>query len=75
MNTDLSGLTPQQAYALGDLNGDSRNDIYDFPIFRQAYDNAHGLGAFNAAVARIPEPSSLALQLLAATCLALKRSR
>ena len=31
---DMTGLTPAQAYAMGDLNGDFRNDHADFLIFK-----------------------------------------
>ncbi|HEX6962665.1 MAG TPA: dockerin type I domain-containing protein, partial [Lacipirellula sp.] len=67
-NADLTGLTPTQALALGDLNGDFHNDELDFGIFKSAFDQANGDGAF-AALLRVPEPSAAAL--LSATGVAL----
>jgi hypothetical protein len=59
--TDLSALTPAQDYQSGDLNGDGENNIFDFGIFKNAYDAANGLGAFEAMLATVPEPSCLVL--------------
>ncbi len=55
---DLTGLTHAQAYARGDLNGDFRNDHADFVLFKDAYDNAHGSGAFDAMLSIVPEPTA-----------------
>jgi hypothetical protein len=66
MYTNLSGLSADEAYAQGDLNGDFKNDAYDFAIFRQAYDETHGAGAFTAAIAALPEPRTLPLIIAAA---------
>jgi hypothetical protein len=72
LHSNLSGLTEQQAYARGDLNGDFQNDFRDFSLFRTAYNEAGGAGAFEAALANIPEPPASALLaiaiLLAAEC-------
>jgi hypothetical protein len=58
LDTDLSGLTPDQAYAKGDLNGDGLNDFKDFVLFRSAYNMAHGAGSFEALGASVPEPNT-----------------
>ena len=67
--TNFAGLSPLQAYAKGDLDGDFDHDLGDFIAFRVAYSNAHGAGAFAALLAGVPEPSSAALVLFAATLL------
>ncbi len=60
-NTDLSGLTPDQQFLMGDLDSDADNDFNDFLIFEAAYDHANGAGAFQALV---PEPAACGLLLL-----------
>jgi hypothetical protein len=57
MHTNLAGLTPAQAYAQGDLNGDFQNNFADFVIFQQAYDLWNGAGTLAAALA-VPEPNT-----------------
>ena len=61
---DLNTISTDVSYLLGDMDADLDNDIYDFGLFRDAYEAYHGPGAFNAMVARVPEPS--AIMLLAA---------
>ena len=71
---DLSALSPAQAYQMGDLDGDLDNDIYDFALFREAYELANPApGAFDEMVAAysVPEPTSLIL--LAAAGLLIRR--
>ena len=58
--TNLSGKTYAQAYAMGDLNGDFRNDHADFVLFKSAYESAHGVGSFALLAAQVPEPSTTA---------------
>jgi endonuclease/exonuclease/phosphatase family metal-dependent hydrolase len=58
---DMTGLSHAQAYAMGDLNGDFRNDHADFVVFKDAYDTAHGAGAFAAMLTAVPEPSAALL--------------
>jgi endonuclease/exonuclease/phosphatase family metal-dependent hydrolase len=58
---NLLGLTPAQAYEMGDLNGDFKNNHADFVIFKNAYDDMNGDGAFLAMLQRVPEPASLLL--------------
>ena len=56
-NTNLSGLSPQEAYLLGDLDSDGEHTISDVVLFRELYDSANGIGAF-ASAQQVPEPSS-----------------
>ena len=61
---DMTGLTPEEALAFGDLDGDLDNDLDDFTIFRQAYELVYPQqGAFGEMVAgaTVPEPGTLAL--------------
>ncbi len=66
IHANLQGLSEQQAYLLGDLDGDGDNDIYDFDLFRKTYELYHPEpGAFAAmliATAQndVPEPGALA---------------
>jgi hypothetical protein len=64
LHADLSGLTPEQAYMEGDLNGDLVNDFRDFVLFRGAYDMAHGAGSLAALAVALPEPAGLGLLAL-----------
>ena len=60
--TDLSSLNIPYAYRVGDLDGDLDNDIFDYALFRQAFELQNPTpGAFEAMVASVPEPGSLAL--------------
>ena len=63
---NLTGLTHAQAYAMGDLNGDFRNDHADFVLFKEAYDAAHGAAHLLAMVSAVPEPASSVLVALIA---------
>jgi glucose/arabinose dehydrogenase len=77
-NADLSGLTPAQAMALGDLNGDLVNDRFDFALFKTAYEDANGASSFNG-LFQVPEPGSmvglLVATLMIAVCRAEARTR
>ena len=67
---NLTGLTPAQAYAKGDLNGDFRNDHADFVIFKDAYETSNGAGSFATMLASVPEPTAALLAILASiSCL------
>jgi len=74
---DLSGLTWQQSYVRGDLDGDGDNDIYDFAKFRGAYELYYPEpGAFEAMVAAsVPEPGTILLLAVGAATVAMWRWR
>jgi len=55
---DMTGLTSIEALALGDLNGDFRNNHADFVLFKEAFNATHGAGAFAAMLAAVPEPAT-----------------
>jgi hypothetical protein len=64
--TDLSGMSPIDAYTSGDLDGDGVNSVLDFGIFKNAYNSGNGAGAFERMLSGVPEPSSAALALIGA---------
>lgn len=66
MFVDLGGMPLEEAYRLGDLNGDSWNNEFDFGLFKGAFDAAHGAGAFDNMLARVPEPATWTLAVLGA---------
>ena len=60
--TDLSGLTVQQSYRRGDLNGDHANNQADFIAFKTAFEEFNGgAGSFAAMLGSVPEPSTIVL--------------
>jgi len=61
LGTDLSGMTVAQAYADGDLNGDLVNNHGDFKEFKSLFEASNPLQSFEAMVASVPEPTSVAL--------------
>jgi hypothetical protein len=64
-SADMTGLTATQAFALGDLNGDFRNNHADYLIFKLAFEAAHGEAAFTALSAEVPEPSTILFAIFA----------
>jgi hypothetical protein len=60
-NQTLSG-TPQQVYALGDMNVDLQVNYIDFGLFKTSYEEIHGAGSF-AALGEVPEPTMWAASL------------
>jgi hypothetical protein len=64
LHADLSGLSAQEAFRNGDLNGDFQNNFNDFNLFKNAYDQWNGAGAFAAALTAVPEPSTFGLLLV-----------
>jgi hypothetical protein len=72
---DLSALSKAEAYQMGDLDGDGMNSVLDFGLFIDAFEANNGGGSFAAMLAayNVPEPSSLALALLAVFGLATTR--
>jgi hypothetical protein len=73
-HADLTGLTPNAAYALGDLNHDFLNNSTDFSLFKNAYEEHHGAGAF-ADLLTAPEPSACLLATAASCGLMARRRR
>jgi hypothetical protein len=65
-HTDLSALSFAQAYAMGDLTADKANNHADFALFKDLYDAANGVGAFEAMAASVPEPTAIFIALAAA---------
>jgi hypothetical protein len=59
--TNLSGLSPAQSYAHGDLDGDGDNDRADFLLFKSDFDAVNGAGSLDAALVGVPEPSSISV--------------
>ena len=59
----MTGLTIQQSYAIGDLNGDLDNDFDDFITFKSSYEFFNGAGSFSQLVVAVPEPGSSVLFL------------
>lgn len=65
LHADLSGLTSQEAYKKGDLNGDLQNNFVDFTLFQQAYDQWNGDGALANAIGA-PEPNTASFFVIGA---------
>ena len=68
--SNFAGLSSLETYSLGDLDGDLDHDLDDFLLFRTAYDQANGAGAFEALLG-VPEPSSIVMvvsMLLVGAC-------
>jgi hypothetical protein len=74
-HVDMSGLTMAQAFALGDLNGDFRNNHEDFVIFKTAFDASNGAGAFARMLASVPEPSTMFLVICGLSAFIFNRYR
>jgi hypothetical protein len=73
---NLSALSAAEAYQMGDLDGDGDNDIYDFALFREAFEAMNpAAGAFAEMVAAysVPEPGSILLLAAGAAGLAMRR--
>jgi hypothetical protein len=73
--SSFAGLTRMQAFGRGDLDGDFDQDLADFLVFRVAYNNAHGAGAFAAMVGNVPEPATAILLVAAVVLVFCKRNR
>ena len=75
MHVDLAGMSIDDAFAHGDMNGDFTNDYSDFRIFKAEYESLHGAGAYARALA-VPEPTAAwLLSVVAIFCAALSRRR
>ena len=74
-STSLTGLTAEQAFSRGDINGDFLSDHADFRIFKDAYGMHAGAIAFNDVLLRLPEPSTTIFIATAAVCAAMLRTQ
>jgi hypothetical protein len=74
-HANLSGQSLAEAYRLGDLTGDRKNNYADFDAFKNLYDAANGVGAFVAMAGAVPEPTTSALVVSAAGLLVRARNR
>lgn len=70
--TDLSTLPRVDSYLQGDLDGDGRNSIEDFAIFKTAYESVHGVGSFSTLLLA-PEPGSGLLLMVSTNLIAASR--
>jgi hypothetical protein len=76
--SSLGTTDPEVSYLLGDLDGDLDSDIYDFNLFREAYELANPApGAFAAMVSgtAVPEPNSLLMLAAGAVGLGMNQRR
>lgn len=71
----LTETVPGASYAKGDINGDLRNDVNDFRLFKADYIAANGEAAFASLVGAVPEPSTCLLLLCGAGLMAVRRRR
>ena len=72
---NISTTSEALAYQAGDLNGDFKADLGDFNVFKTDFDAANGVGAFQAMIASVPEPSSLVMLAFGVLGLSLSRRR
>ena len=63
--TTFSNMSAAESYPLGDLNGDGVNNRLDFRLFKADYTAVNGAGAFAALPGNVPEPSTLAMLIMA----------
>lgn len=75
MLSDMSALTNVAAALKGDLDLDGDNDVTDFSLFKADYDLVNGVGAFEAMLASVPEPSTLSLMVGGFVALAARTRR
>ncbi len=61
---NMTGYTAIQRYEKGDLDGDGKNSLEDFVLFKQLYNQVNGPGAFADMLTSVPEPSAF-LQIAA----------
>ena len=64
--SDISQLSLTAGYAAGDITLDGNIDRFDFALFKSQYNLVHGVGAFEALVARVPEPATIGAAVFAA---------
>jgi hypothetical protein len=58
--TNITGLTAAQAFSRGDMNGDYLSNHDDFRLFKLAFNQQLGQGAFEHAML-VPEPAALVI--------------
>jgi hypothetical protein len=75
LHTDVSQLLPAQSYPLGNITGDREINGHDFLGFVKAFDDFNGVGAFQAMLAAVPEPSATTLALASAILVGATRRR
>jgi hypothetical protein len=73
--TTFPGETAVGAYRKGDLDGDKDNDYADFLFFKSDFIAANGAAAFAQLTGAVPEPTSLALAVLAAVRMCVRPRR
>ncbi len=74
-SASVASLSKAQRYRQGDLNNDGAHSLNDILEFQVAYDAAHGVGAFTAMLAGVPEPTGMALACVAIAILCSRRPR
>ncbi|MGI9455575.1 MAG: PEP-CTERM sorting domain-containing protein, partial [Aeoliella sp.] len=76
LGVDMTGLTDEQSYVLGDLNGDQFNNHADLVAFKNAYEAFNSGSSFAQINSAVPEPSSIVLLLAAGglACCVARRS-
>jgi hypothetical protein len=72
---DLTAMSDYQQALAGDLDGDGDNDVNDFTTFKADYDQFNGVGAFEAMLLEVPEPSSAFMVLVCGLAIAVQRRR
>lgn len=75
MLADLSLMTTVERALAGDLNGDGKNDVKDFVLFKADYEFFHGSGSFDQMLASVPEPSTWGFLIVAGIASILVRRR
>jgi hypothetical protein len=73
--TDMAGLSNIERYDRGDLDGDGKNSILDFLMFKQLFIEAHGAAAFAAMIGGVPESSAATLAVFGGCALILGITR
>ena len=68
LHTDTTGMPITETVMKGDVSLDGLINHTDFVRFKAIYDAANGEGAFAAAMAGVPEPSTWALAVAMAVC-------
>jgi hypothetical protein len=74
LHSNVSSLSFEQAYFLGDVTADKAINHADFVRFKTVYEELNGSGSFALMLAGVPEPST-AVSLLVACLLALAAGR